>query len=254
MQIHGKLSYKGILSFMLYNKQTRYYREIKTYLRVARIDHWFKNIFLLAGSLMALLCPPNGLPSLRTFFVRTSLAFFLACLASSANYIINEILDAPYDKHHPTKRFRPIPAGIIKSGRLWGVAALFCVSSLGIAYIAMPIQFFLSILFLLIMGIIYNVPPVRTKEVAYLDIVTESINNPIRLFMGWYAVTTAYPPPLTLVLSYWAFGAFLMTAKRYAEYRFIKKPDIAAAYRLSFRKYNEENLLIMMICYIALTM
>lgn len=239
---------------MKYNYLSYYYRRLKLYLRVARPDHWFKNIFLLAGTTMALLSPDVKISSSWLFVSQTLLAFILACFASSANYIINEILDGPQDKMHPVKKFRPIPRGIVSCSKLWALSILFALSSLIAAYFLMSKQFFLSLVALLIMGLIYNVPPLRTKEVPYIDVISESINNPIRLFLGWYAVTTIYPPPLTLILSYWAFGAFLMTVKRYAEYRFIGDPIVAAKYRSSFKWYTEENLLVTTICYIALTM
>ncbi|WP_075088270.1 UbiA family prenyltransferase [Verrucomicrobium spinosum] len=38
---------------------------------------------------------------------------------ASANYILNEILDAPFDAVHPTKRLRGIPAGKVKVPYLW---------------------------------------------------------------------------------------------------------------------------------------
>jgi hypothetical protein len=34
--------------------------------------------------------------------------FFLSCLISSVNYVVNEILDSPYDSLHPAKRFAEI--------------------------------------------------------------------------------------------------------------------------------------------------
>jgi 4-hydroxybenzoate polyprenyltransferase len=239
---------------MKYTSFTYYYRRALLYLRVARLDHWFKNIFLLAGTLMALLDPEIKIGPPWLFAGRTVLAFFLACFAASSNYIVNEILDGPRDRLHPVKRFRPVPRGIVSCGKLWVMAVLFALTSLVIAYLFMSRQFFLTLAAFILMGLIYNIPPVRTKEIVYLDAATEAIDNPIRLFLGWYAVTTLYPPPLTLVLSYWAFGAFLMTAKRYAEYRFFANPEAAAAYRGSFRRYTEENLLLAMICYISLTM
>ena len=35
-----------------------------------------------------------------------------------------------------------------------------------------------------VMGIAYNVPPVRTKEIPYLDVLSKSVNNPLRLLLG----------------------------------------------------------------------
>ena len=42
---------------------------------------------------------------------------------------------------------------------------------------------------LLVMGVLYNVRPFRTKDRIYLDVLSESINNPLRLMLGWAAVS-----------------------------------------------------------------
>jgi 4-hydroxybenzoate polyprenyltransferase len=95
----------------------------------------------------------------------------------------------------------------------------------------------------------YNVPPVRAKEIPYADVIVESVNGPIRLAVGWYAVTTACPPHPAFLLSCWTLAAFVMAGKRYAEYRFIGDPARAAAYRSSFRWYSERSLMASMISY-----
>ena len=92
-------------------------------------------------------------------------------------------------------------------------------------------------------------PPLRSKELPYLDVLSESVNNPIRLLLGWFAVTQAELPPISLLISFWMIGAFLMAAKRFAEYRFIGHSATASAYRPSFRYYDERKLLISMFFY-----
>jgi hypothetical protein len=99
------------------------------------------------------------------------------------------------------------------------------------------------------MGIAYNVPPLRTKDWPYLDVLSESVNNPIRLFLGWFALVASALPPLSLVVAYWMVGAFFMAMKRYAEYRHIGSASVAAAYRRSFKYYTEERLLISLFFY-----
>jgi 4-hydroxybenzoate polyprenyltransferase len=90
---------------------------------------------------------------------------------------------------------------------------------------------------------LYNVPPLRLKDVPYADVLCESINNPIRLALGWYATGYGLMPPLSLMMAYWMFGAFLMAMKRFAEYRMINDPERAGRYRRSFRRYNQERLI-----------
>ncbi|MCK5214119.1 MAG: hypothetical protein KAR05_02045 [Candidatus Omnitrophica bacterium] len=71
------------------------------------------------------------------------------------------------------------------------------------------------------MGILYNVKPFRTKEKPYVDVLSESLNNPTRLMMGWFMVVDGPLTPLSALIAYWMGGAFLMGVKRFAEYRFI---------------------------------
>jgi decaprenyl-phosphate phosphoribosyltransferase len=67
--------------------------------------------------------------------------------------------------------------------------------------------------------------------------------------LGWFAVTSLAFPPLSLVISYWLIGAFFMASKRFAEYRSIGNKEVAAAYRSSFRYYDENRLLVSMFSY-----
>jgi 4-hydroxybenzoate polyprenyltransferase len=109
--------------------------------------------------------------------------------------------------------------------------------------------FFYASLFLLVMGCVYNIPPVRSKDLPYVDVLTESVNNPIRLLLGWFAVDPVDFPPMSLLVAYWMIGAFFMASKRFAEYRAIGRKEVAGAYRKSFRLYDEQKLLISMFFY-----
>ncbi len=219
--------------------------KIKLYLRVMRLDHWFKNVFVLVGSIAAI------------YYLRIEITFniilyilggiFLACLASSANYIVNEILDAPFDKNHPTKRNRPIPKGLIKSNTL---ILLFFIIVCFVMAVSLKIrwQLFLALAMLLTAGLIYNLRPIRAKDIPYVDVISESVNNPIRLFIGWFIVYQGEKwPPWELLILLWCFGAFLMTGKRLAEYRFLGVTS--SQYRSVFKYYSDKILLIIMIVY-----
>jgi 4-hydroxybenzoate polyprenyltransferase len=170
------------------------------------------------------------------------------CLIASSNYVLNELLDAPTDRNHPLKRHRPVPSGQVILSVAY--AEWLLLGAFGLALASMlNWPFFFSGLFLLAMGLIYNVPPIRSKELPYLDVLSESVNNPIRLLLGWFAVTRTELPPLSLLISFWMIGAFFMAAKRFAEYRYIGDLSTAGAYRSSFRYYDERKLLISMFFY-----
>ncbi len=222
---------------------------LRNYIAIARPDHWFKNIFMLPGIALGLYFYPHGVTG--TVALHIALAFISASLLASANYTINEWLDADFDRHHPQKKYRPSVSGLITRTGAWTQWLLLVVVGLVLAYQIGRVYFYLS-LFFIFMGLCYNVPPLRTKEIAYLDVLTESINNPIRLLLGWSAVLTAMLPPSSIIISYWMGGAFLMAVKRYAEYRHIDDPKQAALYRSSFLTYTENSLLLSAFAY-ALT-
>jgi decaprenyl-phosphate phosphoribosyltransferase len=219
---------------------------IKHYLYIARLDHWFKNVFMLPGIIM-------GLFYLKFSFEKTTAlillgGIFATCLIASANYVINEWLDLASDKFHPVKKNRPAVKANLNPVIIYSEYAFFAVSGLTISYfISYP--FLLTEALLLIMGLLYNVPPIRTKDMPYLDVLSESVNNPIRFALGWFLTGVAFLPPSSILVAYWMGGAFLMATKRLAEYRFINDPVVAAKYRRSFGFYTEGKLLISTVFY-----
>ena len=82
-----------------------------------------------------------------------------------------------------------------------------------------------------------------------MDVLSESVNNPIRLMLGWFAVAPKDFPPASLLIAYWMIGAFFMASKRFAEYRSIGQKEVSGAYRKSFRMYDEQKLLVSMFFY-----
>jgi len=228
----------------------RYRKKIPYYIGVFRPSHWFKNIFMLIGSFSAYIFFNASINSENA--VLMLIAFFCTCLAASANYGINELIDSEFDKYHPVKRKRPIPSGKISKKKVLAGSLLLALTAAAISYFFLPIGAFFAILSLLVMGFLYNVRPFRTKELPYLDVISESINNPIRFIIGWYAIQMTFFPPASFIVSFWAFGAFLMACKRLAEYRFINDDEKAAKYRKSFKHYTEERLIISIIGYVSL--
>ena len=224
-------------------------RSIIPYLKIARPDHWFKNIFMIPGILLARFFQP-GL-ELDTLLWGGALGFMATCIVASSNYVLNEILDAPTDRHHPSKHTRPIPSGQVILSLAWIWWIVLTVVGLTFSF-AINVGFGITALSLWIMGTLYNIPPIRLKDRMYGDVLSESINNPIRLALGWLAVGAAALPPLSVIIAYWMFGAFLMAAKRFAEYRQIADPERASKYRKSFGQYNEENITVSIFYYATL--
>ena len=218
---------------------------MKSYVRMARPDHWVKNLAVLPGTFAAVILLRTPLLPLIGPLL---LGLASVCLVSSANYVLNEWFDAPFDKLHPVKRSRPSVTGLVKRRFVYLEYAMTAIAGLLLA-LAVSRLFLLAALTLLLMGVLYNVQPFRTKDRAYLDVLSESVNNPIRLLMGWFVVTNQFLPPSTLVLGYWMGGAFLMAVKRYSESRLFPDKGTAGLYRRSFARYTEESLLLSSVFY-----
>jgi len=220
--------------------------KLRPYLQIARVDHWFKNIFILPGMIAVIVFEPETKSWDNVPFA--FLALLASCLIASSNYVINEILDARTDRFHPSKKSRPAVSGKVNLALAYG-------EWLGLALCGLGVGAFVSGAFVLTlagfwgMGIVYNVPPLRSKEVPYLDVLSEAINNPIRLLLGWFGMKGTMFPPSSLLMAYWLIGAYLMTAKRFAEYREIGDPEKAGSYRSSFRFYTEAKLATTMLAY-----
>jgi 4-hydroxybenzoate polyprenyltransferase len=186
-----------------------------------------------------------------TLAVNVLIGFASACLSASANYVINEWLDAEYDRHHPLKLVRPAAAGRLHRTVVYLEYVVLAAVSLALASLVGSLFLAASAVFL-ISGIAYNVMPLRTKDRVYLDVVSEAVNNPIRLVLGWAMVSSTTVPPLSLFGAFWMSGAFLMAAKRLSEYKFIADRTGAGMYRRSFRYYTVETLTISCFTYAIL--
>ena len=221
------------------------------HLRIARLDHSVKQVFILPGIVlaMALIHEPLSL----TLAAHIAIGLLSATLIACSNYVLNELLDAPFDRLHPVKKNRPAACGLIHFG--WGYVQWIGLMAAGLTLAAtLSMGFFLSASALWVMGCVYNIPPVRSKDLPFIDVLSESINNPLRFCLGWYIVTATLLPPLSLLLSYWMLGAYFMALKRFSEYRQLDDCAVAASYRKSFRYYSEEILLNSVVFYAAASM
>lgn len=209
-----------------------------------RLERWPRSLAIYLGSSAFFFFNRGALAdfSFLELVWRPSLAFLLTWGVSTANYVLNEIVDLPFDIHHPSKRFRPLVQGEIRTLPFALIGALLIVVSLAASYAVFAQKFFFSMLVLFIAGIVYNVPPIRTKDIPFLDAISESANNPIRFLIGWFAFAhlDAFPP-WSLLISWWSFGNFLMVSKRLSEFRFLK--DKAGDYRRSHKRYTGNYLL-----------
>ncbi|UAK23419.1 UbiA family prenyltransferase [Sphingomonas nostoxanthinifaciens] len=222
------------------------------YIRIARFDHMTKHVFIIPGCVLAYILRGVHTPSLLLSAVCGLLA---AVTIASANYVINEYLDRDFDRHHPTKSQRMAVQTEMSGAIVWAEWALFVAIGLGAASIGGTTMLGAAIIFAA-QGIVYNVPPLRSKNKAYLDVISESINNPLRLVIGWTIIDPMTLPPSSVILAYWLGGAFLMAAKRLSEYHEIVAShgkELLMRYRASFAGYTELSLTLSCFVYAMLS-
>ncbi len=215
------------------------------YLRPLRFDHWIKNLVVPVGSLLAL-AAQGSLPD-GAALGAILLAFVVSGLVSSVNYAVNEVLDAPFDARHPTKRDRPIPSGRVRVAPLLWLAAGVALLAFGLSWWLLPPAVLLAA-----RGPCSPRGSCTTCRLSGSRTGRTSTRSPSPSRIPFGSRLAGTPsasgaPPILLLVTVWAFGAFLMTGKRLAELRLLG--DLAARYRPTFRAYSITGLCVVQLSY-----
>ena len=179
--------------------------------RALRPQQWVKNALLV----VPLLLSHRVREGHRAVDVVLGVIAF--CLAASAIYILNDLLDRKTDRVHPTKRHRPFASGALgaTAGAIAGTVLLLAALLLSSLFLSR--RFVLLVLAYALLAMLYSL---YLKRKVMIDVLCLAALYTLRIIAGGEAAA--------VVVSQWllAFSMFLFLslafAKRYAELNLMK--------------------------------
>ena len=209
------------------------------FVRLARPHQWVKSAFVLVGPLYGMgdaarhLTPGEVWP-------RVGLAAAAFALASSACYVVNDVLDAPADRQHPRKCRRPVASGEVPVGAAWVFAGVLLVAATVLVSL-IPVEY--RWMTALAAGLyVANVSfySAWAKHVIIADVMGLSLGFVLRVMGGCAAAGIT---PSTWLLNCTFFLAmFLAFGKRLGERRTMGSEARAAEVRAVHAAYTDEML------------
>ncbi|NKZ13134.1 decaprenyl-phosphate phosphoribosyltransferase [Mycolicibacterium septicum] len=201
-------------------------------IKAIRPRQWIKNLLVLAAPLAAV---GSGIEyNYADLAYKVSIAFVVFCLAASSIYLVNDARDVEADRAHPTKRFRPIAAGVVPQSLAYVLAAVLALASLGISWLLTPnLALVMAVYIAIQLAYCFGL-----KHQAVLDICIVSSGFLLRAIAGGVAADIPLSQWFLLVM---AFGSLFMAAgKRFAELQLAERTG--AKIRKSLESYTSSYL------------
>jgi len=173
--------------------------------REARPKQWIKNVLVLTAPLA------SGTITHGRTLGPVAIAFAAFCLAASAVYYANDALDVEADRAHPTKRNRPIAAGIIPIRLAWVCVVLLSLAALSVALIDNSATVAVIAVYL-VMHLSYSA---WFKHVLVLDLALVAGGFLLRAMSG--GVAAGIPLSQWFLLTTGFASLFMVAGKRYSE-------------------------------------
>jgi decaprenyl-phosphate phosphoribosyltransferase len=201
--------------------------------KALRPRQWVKNVLVFAAPVAAL-GDDRYAYDYRVVLVNVLVAFVVFSLGASAVYLVNDARDVDADRQHPTKRFRPIAAGVVPEWLAYALATLLAVASVGISWLVTPnLALVMAIYIAIQLAYCFGL-----KHQAVIDICIVSSGFLIRAIAGGVAADVPLSQWFLLMM---AFGSLFMAAgKRYAELQLAERTG--AKIRKSLESYTSSYL------------
>lgn len=191
-----------------------------------RPQQWYKNFLIF----VALVFSQN---LLNLHMLKLSILGFIAfCMASSSQYLLNDIIDKEKDQKHPKKSKRPIASGKLPINIATFSALLLLILALLLSY-SINIIFLCAVIFYLTLNFIYSI---FLKEIVLMDVLTISIGFVIRAVAGAFAIGVAISP--WLILCTFLLALFLALGKR--RHEMIILGNVAKEHRNVLKLYSKD--------------
>ncbi|GMU22561.1 MAG: hypothetical protein AMXMBFR13_26460 [Phycisphaerae bacterium] len=201
------------------------------YVRLLRPAEWIKNTFVFAA--LAFGGKLTDLTAIRL----SLLAFAAFCLASSAGYVFNDILDRERDRLHPVKKGRPLASGAVSVGTALVLVLLLLTGSVVTAW-GLPPRFLATLCAYLFLTVSYSV---ALKHRMLLDVITIATLFVLRAIAGAYAIDV--PWSSWLLICTFMLCLFLGFGKRRCEIAMIGGSDAALlGHRRTLVRYTPDLL------------
>jgi decaprenyl-phosphate phosphoribosyltransferase len=200
--------------------------------KAVRPRQWMKNVLVLAAPLAA---AGRGIQyDYADVLGKVAVAFVVFCLAASSVYLVNDVRDVEADREHPTKRFRPIAAGVVPEWLAYTLAAGLGVASLVISWWLTPnLALVMAVYIAMQLAYCFGL-----KHQAVMDICIVSSAYLLRAIAGGVAANIPLSQWFLLMM---AFGSLFMVAgKRYAELQLAERTG--AKIRKSLESYTSTYL------------
>jgi 4-hydroxybenzoate polyprenyltransferase len=199
--------------------------------RAMRPHHWVKNLLIFTPVMFH-----HSFFDVRLWSL-SGLAFVLFCLATSAVYLLNDLLDVESDRRHPVKRNRPFANGKLRVEHGLVTAGLLLTTAFGISLAALPAEFTLSLLAYIVLNALYST---WLKRKVMIDILVLASFYCLRIIAGG-AATGIVPSEWLLALSMFLFLS-LAFLKRHGELIRLREEGLARTDNRGYRVHDLEML------------
>lgn len=201
---------------------------IPAIIRVLRPIHWIKNLAIFAAIFL------TGFLYEDKQIILVVEAFIIFCLATSATYVFNDIIDVKQDQLHPTKKYRPIASGELPMELAIAISFILASTSLLLSYYTNFMLFLLVSAYLTLQGF-YSL---GLKNIAIVDIVIIAAGFVIRVYAGAFVIDAHLS--VWFLLCVISVALFLASGKRRAELNLVG--NINSTTRKSLGNYKSELL------------